>query len=664
MSFQNLILMLIDIIKQKSRFTGDYETTVLALKMVAYQQLSISKTIDKEYRLSHALAKSMDWFTEAMNYLDTHETPSIQCAFSRDVSLRELDLATIIDLCHELMFFKDRLAGQDLHFLYKHLAGNRAESPSYFQSPSLDALLVALKEEAEKYSAFGQGCYITGEAAQHLAYDMSKHLSFCDVVYESTVVGCVPHLLSLLSGFGFGFKIMDSDPVKKPKFITSTELLKFDYGFGYLPLETPLDKLSQSRLKKDVYGRFEVVCKDYDVALMQHLLRQVKHKAFLVVMDRFLFAGFNKNMRQWLIKGGYLEAIVSLPRLIWGSKNIATSLLVLNPNPNASSGSSLSSILNKDLGAKPNNNPDNKQNNKLENKLGSNLSQYGDTNSKAAIFKHDGSCAEQTVRFINLNQNRFITKQGRLAHLNDIQQCAHLIMSKKGSADAACIGLSSIKAADYNLLPSTYLNQDVKVERWLTENDSRLVKLDSLVTFLRGLPQDYPKGAGAVYEVTALDIPSDYGVMLAPSKVIADVADPMQFYHLCLRENDIVLTTKSNCGRVGLVDNAFTRYEYPCLASKSCIVLRLKDDKNAKINAQALFLYLRSDIGQALIMQRVTGSKVDNLPLGKLKDLPVPLPQKSVLDHAIGHMVEEKKLQHYEQKAKEALLQAAEEVWQ
>jgi len=81
-------------------------------------------------------------------------------------------------------------------------------------------------------------------------------------------------------------------------------------------------------------------------------------------------------------------------------------------------------------------------------------------------------------------------------------------------------------------------------------------------------------------------------------------------------QNDILLSTKGTIGNVAIVGEI----SKPVLASQAIEIIRLKD-KNKAIE---LYMFLKSNIGQALLMQLVSGTAMPQISTKELRKLIVP----------------------------------------
>ncbi len=122
-------------------------------------------------------------------------------------------------------------------------------------------------------------------------------------------------------------------------------------------------------------------------------------------------------------------------------------------------------------------------------------------------------------------------------------------------------------------------------------------------------------------EVLASDIP-EFGVTLSASKeALFDLDSPRASTYF-LQPNDLLIAVKGSIGKVGIVSNPPTAGEGGWVAGQSFAVLRLK--QASAYSPQALLVYLRSEMGQALLNRLAVGASQPTIQLSALKDLAIP----------------------------------------
>lgn len=147
-----------------------------------------------------------------------------------------------------------------------------------------------------------------------------------------------------------------------------------------------------------------------------------------------------------------------------------------------------------------------------------------------------------------------------------------------------------------------------------------------------------------VHEISAADLPA-YGFINEPGRTVqmdslVSAMNEDQF----LRADDIVLIVKGSVGKVGVISgDAPGRGPGGWIAGQSAIVLRLKDA--SKIDAKALALQLRSEIGQNLLKNIVSDATIPLIQLRELTAMPVMLPSVEEQRHAAQVLEEEARLQ-------------------
>lgn len=364
-------------------------------------------------------------------------------------------------------------------------------------------------------------------------------------------------------------KVNFSNPLMHPSLLdtTGTQLQKFNYGFSYSPFAY---KINPDYQEQDSFKRFSIKTRNYEVAIIEHLLAQTDTLLCVSINANLLATEFDKNFRQTLIDRGQLKAVIYLPQ---GVQTVATAFLLIDPKG-----------------------------------------------------------GQQSVRFVNLEQSDFLTKEGRNYILQDIDTLVKQVQSDADYQGITTVSYADIIASDYVWTVQKHVLSPAgkKLAKLLTQHPTKT--LNQLVNFERPLPQKMLNGSTKVYEIGAADALSGY--IQNPNKIISIDNQAFEDYETnFLSPKDIVVIVKGSTGKVGIVpDNVPKAGEGGWVVAQSGLVLRMK--KTAEISAEALFVYLRSPAGQELLTQMNTGSVINNLSLKDLKQMPVIIPTAEALQQA------------------------------
>jgi type I restriction enzyme M protein len=244
--------------------------------------------------------------------------------------------------------------------------------------------------------------------------------------------------------------------------------------------------------------------------------------------------------------------------------------------------------------------------------------------------------------------------------VDDIIACASAIDTNEASIS---VPVTEVMANDSQLQPSRYVlpAPDRKIQELLAR--SKVVALGDLVTTVRPMPT---AAAGedlvTVWEIGASDIPS-YSFISTPGREVKiDAQAAVKSEHQFLRPLDIILIVKGSTGKVGIVPK-----DVPppgpggWVAGQSAIVLRL--NPKSPVDARALAIQLRSDIGRTLLRSIESGATIPLIQLKELMSLRVLVPDKVTSAKAIKALEREAQLQEEIARLREEQSNAARDLW-
>ncbi len=202
------------------------------------------------------------------------------------------------------------------------------------------------------------------------------------------------------------------------------------------------------------------------------------------------------------------------------------------------------------------------------------------------------------------------------------------LIAKQTTAYSRCVAPPGVAESEFNLLPSRYLTVHDGEDLEAKVLSSRTVRLGDIATLIRpSHVRDADDGTSEFQEVQLQDLPQGGHIREArPIAVRTDVQ--RRALTQVLQPNDSLASSKGTIGRIGIVPVALlpgTRW----LASQAFVIIRLNSD--APISARYLYMFLRSDIGQALLRKRAGGGTVPRIQAADLQSLPVLLPSDKQL---------------------------------
>ena len=476
--------------------------------------------------------------------------------------------------------------------------------------PELTALMAGLAVTPEQnsiYCPWDNTGQLVGELAEHEA----------NVLVETPWQSSLPALMALMrSPTTF---VTSTDPLRNPTAVKEGRLEKFDASLAFPPMGM---SVNDDVVAQDLLGRFPVKKATAAGLMIQHIVAQTRGRAAVVVPNSFLFGpGKDRDVREYLVDKGMVEAVIALPVGIHQSINVPTALLLLNT-------------------VKP--------------------------------------CWD--VRFVDASKSYFQDQslRGRtaLANIDEILQfCSRVdgIHSVETSLDldeglAAIVGAGEVLANDASLQVDRYVMPAEQRELHAQLSALPTASLDEIAVFVQPVPHK-DRGADGptainVFEVGAADIPSK-GYIPRPERPISiqlsprRSGDPMDVF---LRPYDVVLIVKGSAGKVGVVPrNVPPPGNGGWIAGQSAIVLR---SKSVKHDLRGLALWLRSPMGQTILDSIGSGAGVQMLSIKELRRLGVITGLDVWTETAVAVLEREEELQHQIEILQDEQASIAEDLWE
>ncbi|GBG01584.1 hypothetical protein AZSI13_09110 [Azospira sp. I13] len=382
---------------------------------------------------------------------------------------------------------------------------------------------------------------------------------------ETKMAWPFPWLVNLLSDTSASVYVGDS--LERPGFLEEGRLTQFDISLCFPPFGVKYDPMLAER---DLFGRFPEQTASIAVLAVRHILARTKGRAVVAVPNGLLFSpGAERSLREDLLAKKQIEAVVALPAALLPNTALAFSLLILNRENTSDK-----------------------------------IVFVDGTND--ALFKKDG--------------------RGR-AVLTAWEQIADLVLSRIENDISRIVSVEDVLGKDAQLQVNRYCKSSdgEAVEALLEKYPNRA--LDELVSIVRPLPISNSDEGISVQEVGPADFP-EYGYAQIPGREVfiteaAFAKGRKQF----LRPFDIAITIKGSVGKVAIFPPEIdVGVSAGWVAGQSCLVLRV-DDKGI-IDPRVLFSFLKSEIGQALLKQIVSGASVPLIQLRELEKIRIPVPDR------------------------------------
>lgn len=422
-------------------------------------------------------------------------------------------------------------------------------------------------------------------------------------------------LVSLLALFASGrIDISIGNPLSAPKALRGGHLQKFDAAVAAVPFGR---SSAEDVASKDLYGRFPVR-RASDIGLsVQHVLAHTNGRAAIIVPNSFLFAtGKDRDVREYLVSQGVVEAVIALPPGVLTNFGGPCALLVLNSSKRC-----------------------------------------------------------RNVCFVDATKPFFAKPQGRgRTAIENVDEILAVVNGRGGAGEAAAwdslvqsVDTDEVRAGDCLLQVDRYVidPEQRAMQRTLEAVETRA--LEDVVKILSPLPNkdrgDESPSAVAVHEVGAADLPP-FGYIRAPGKPVSVKIGSRRAggdADVFLRPFDVVLIVKGSIGKVGIVPQ-----EVPAagpggwIAGQSAVVLR---PVREGLDLKGLGLWLRSDLGQQVLISIKSGTTIPMVSLSSLRRLQV-IAQSEVWSDLAGQVLDaEEDLQNQIDDLRFQQASISEELW-
>ena len=229
---------------------------------------------------------------------------------------------------------------------------------------------------------------------------------------------------------------------------------------------------------------------------------------------------------------------------------------------------------------------------------------------------------DNNVQFISLKGDTFTQRDGRRTVFKDIDTIFNIYKERTDVDNiAALVSNEEVVANDYSLAVDRYVlsKEAAMLQKQLEKYE--LIELQEIADIRRSqLFKDELDGF-AVTEVGPSDL-SHSGETKPEGKVkhLDKQLNKLKTY--ALQQDDIVLSTKGTIGKVGLI----SCLPNSVIASQAMQVIRLKE--GSSYDPITLYMYIKSDLGQAMLKQLVSGVAMPQISTVDIKKFKVPLLSK------------------------------------
>ena len=379
---------------------------------------------------------------------------------------------------------------------------------------------------------------------------------------ESFADEYIIELMKIIDDVNIDFNF--TDPLENPTYtnLSTPHLLKqFDCVVSFPPMGL---STNNEFLHTDKFNRFKFhkVKSNREVAHFEHILSQCSGKAVVLMPVGFTYRGNqDEEFRKYLIENNLLEAVIQLPPNLHNATSIETTFIIIN--------------------------------------------------------KHK---KDKNVYFLNLKHKSFMHRVGRRLTLNDIDNIVSIYENKDELENISrVVSPNEIINNNYSFAIDRYIisKEIAKVQQQLKSFE--LVKLEEIADIRRSqLFKDEGEGK-EIYEVSPSDFnKSDFLLVCGKIKQIGSQYKRLHTYKL--EPFDVLLSTKGTIGKVAIVGET----SETIVASQALQVIRLKDS-DKKDKAIALYMFLKSTLGQTIISTLQSGVAMPQISTAEIKKLKVPI---------------------------------------
>ena len=226
------------------------------------------------------------------------------------------------------------LLGAAYEYLIKYFADSAGKKGGEFYTPhQVVKLLINILEPEKNTSIYDPtvgsgGMLIEAKDYVQSRYGDSSNMSFYGQELNGTTWSLCK--MNMLFHDIFDAEILQGDTLNDPQHIENGELKRFDMVIANPPFSANYSDIPKFR---DRFNFWMPKKKKADFMFVQHMVSVLKNNGRMAVVmpHGVLFRGSEeKTMREWLIKRGFLETVVSLPAGLFYGTGIPASILVIN----------------------------------------------------------------------------------------------------------------------------------------------------------------------------------------------------------------------------------------------------------------------------------------------------------------------------------------------
>ena len=242
---------------------------------------------------------------------------------------------------------------------------------------------------------------------------------------------------------------------------------------------------------------------------------------------------------------------------------------------------------------------------------------HSGTSIETVFFIINKNKNDNLIHFINLKNESFIIRDGRRLVLKDLDKILDIYENKKELEDISILVTNDdIKKNNYSLAIDRYVIQKETKELQKIIASYDTVELQDKAEIRKSqLFKDEGDGK-EVYELSPSDF-SNAGFTNEGGKLKKIGSQYKRYETYKLQSFDVLVSTKGTIGKVAIIGEITE----PILASQASQVIRVKN----KDTAIELYMFFKSNIGQAMLSQLVAGAAIPQISTAEIKQLKIPI---------------------------------------
>lgn len=385
---------------------------------------------------------------------------------------------------------------------------------------------------------------------------------------EAMDIGLIQEFLKIFDNINIEHQC--NNPIICPKYTqSSNKLIQFDSSIAITAFKDINTYKYFDILKKDTYNRFKQYKGNaYDVAYIEHTLSQTLNQAIFYLPIGFTYkSGAEQKLRKYLIDNNLVESIIQFA-----------------PNTN--------------------------------------LKTYK-TTFEACLLIVNKNKKFNNVKFLNLRHDKFLKIINKRISLNNIDEIISIYHSKNEYENIFSIVTNEfIKNKEFSFSIDKYILSKKSKLLNAELRKHKLIELQNIATIKKSQLFKNEQEGEFIFELSPSDF-SDAGLTFEYNGRAKKIKKNKKINTYQLENSDILLSTKGTIGKVALV--CIT--DKQCITSQASVIIRLYESNPDKKFSKAieLYMYLKSNLGQNVLKELVSGTSMPLISTNDIKKLLIPI---------------------------------------